>query len=107
MVWSRDHGRMLSLLDPLMLVATKLLPAAAPTADGPNYLDEAVLTQPALALAAAARETLRVGDLVRKMLECAFEALVHPSPGARTTTSDLDDVVAKLRLAIAHGCAAA
>jgi phosphate:Na+ symporter len=90
----------LVLLDPLMLAATKLLPAAPRAADGPQYLEPSVLPHPALALAGAARETLRVGDLVRKMLECAFEALVHPSPGARTTTSDLDDSVDRLQQAI-------
>ncbi len=90
----------LILLDPLIAVATKLMPAVTRAPDGPNYLDDSVLPYPAMALAGAARETLRVGDLVRKMLECTFESLVHPSPGARTTTSELDDTVDRLQQAV-------
>src|SRR5438552_6698430 len=60
----------IGLLDPLARLLEKLFPtrkdAASPAS--PRYLDETALDAPSLALADAARETLRMGDLVEVML---------------------------------------
>jgi phosphate:Na+ symporter len=61
----------LPLLDPAADLLTRLLPVA-PLADDPNrplYLAESAFESPYLALANAARETLRMGDLVETMLQ--------------------------------------
>ena len=57
----------IGLLEPLAWLLTKLFPTQ-PASDGPfapRYLDESALDTPSLALVAAARETLRMGDFVR------------------------------------------
>ena len=43
--------------------------------DGPKHLDEAALSDPPSALAAAMRETLRLGDIVEEMLDTTLTAL--------------------------------
>ena len=55
---------------------TKLLPARKDAADpaSPRYLDETALDTPSLALADAARETLRMGDVVEVMLRQVMTA---------------------------------
>jgi phosphate:Na+ symporter len=90
----------LPLLDPLTRIAARLIPPTEAQAAGPNYLDASMLETPAMALAAAGRETLRVGDLVRQMLESCFDALVRQRPDAREATSGLDDTVDRLQQAV-------
>jgi phosphate:Na+ symporter len=61
---------LVGLLDPMAALLARLLPASA-AADNPArplYLDDAALETPYLALANAARETLRLGDLLETML---------------------------------------
>jgi phosphate:Na+ symporter len=66
------------LLDPAAALLTRLLPdaARAPDPGQPHYLDAAALETPYLALANAAREVLRMGDLVETMLRRSLEALL-------------------------------
>ena len=68
----------IGLLDPLAWLLTRILPkrAQADDASAPRYLDESALATPSLALADAARETLRMGDLVERMLREVMKALM-------------------------------
>lgn len=90
----------LPLLGPVSRLAAHLIPAPAQSTRGPTYLDESVLDIPALALSAAARETLRVGDMVGKMLETSFKGLLQEDPALRSTLSGFDDDVDALQEAI-------
>ena len=90
----------LPLLGPIARLAALIIPIPAQPEKGANYLDEAVLDTPTIALAGAARETLRVSDLVLKMLERSLEALQKSAPGARTTMGLLDDDVDALHQSI-------
>ncbi|MEO5807872.1 Na/Pi cotransporter family protein [Devosia sp.] len=90
----------LPLLGPIAQISAAALPMPAEPEKGANYLDEAVLDTPPIALAAAARETLRVSDMVLKMLQASLEALHKAAPGAKTTMALLDDDVDSLHQAI-------
>lgn len=60
----------LPLIGPVGALAEKVLPASGSRArSGPEYLDDSLLDTPGMALAVAARETLRVGDIVGAMLQ--------------------------------------
>jgi phosphate:Na+ symporter len=89
----------LPLLGPIGRLAVLAIPKPATPERGTNYLDESVLDTPTIALAAAARETLRVSDIVLRMLEGSLEALRKPGPAARAV-SQLDDDVDALNQAI-------
>ncbi|MFK4811270.1 Na/Pi cotransporter family protein [Devosia sp. ZW T5_3] len=90
----------LPLLDPIAALATKLVPARAAGKQGPTYLDDGALDTPAIALAVAARETLRVGDLVGKMLEISLNGLMQNDPALRDKLGGFDDDVDALQEAI-------
>ena len=90
----------LPLLDVIAKLADRLVPIPAQTKRGPNYLDEAALDTPAIALAVAGRETLRVGDLVGKMLELSLDGLLHNDPALRAKLGAFDDEVDALQQAI-------
>lgn len=66
----------LPLVGVLAKTAEKLHPDISAQADGshPQYLDEKALKTPVIALACAARETLRMSELVEKMLDQAMTA---------------------------------
>lgn len=68
----------IGLLDNMSRVLTRLLPDRVREADParPRYLDESSLETPSLALADAARETLRMGDLVEVMLRKVMTAMM-------------------------------
>lgn len=92
----------IGLLDPLASVLTKLLPArdAATDAGAPRYLDESAFETPSLALADAARETLRMGDLVETMLRKVMDALMSNNRALVSEISRMDDAVDRLDEAI-------
>jgi len=90
----------LPLLGPIGKLAALVIRRPAKPERGANYLDDTVLDTPTIALAAAARETLRVSDLVLAMLQGSLEALRKPGPGARSNVSLLDDDVDALHQAI-------
>lgn len=68
--------------------------------DGPKHLDEAALVDPPSALAAATRETLRVGDAVEEMLETTLSALKADDEILCQGVIKLDDKVDRLQGAI-------
>ncbi|WP_130833315.1 Na/Pi cotransporter family protein [[Erwinia] mediterraneensis] len=65
----------------------------------PKHLDRSALDTPALALANAVRETLRIGDVVEQMLE-TFNKVIHGEPREDRTVRRLDDDVDVLYTAI-------
>ncbi|MGB6537389.1 MAG: Na/Pi cotransporter family protein [Xanthobacteraceae bacterium] len=80
----------------------RLLPERKQPADpsAPRHLDEAALQTPALALANAARETLRMGDLVETMLRNVMGALLNNDRKLAGEVSRLDNAVDRLNEAI-------
>jgi len=66
----------------------------------PRYLDEAALETPPLALANAARETLRMGDTVEAMLRDVMTAIMNNDRSLTLDVSRRDNVVDKLNEAI-------
>ena len=90
------------LLAPLAALLTRLIPAR-PLADDPSaprYLDESTLDTPSLALADAARETLRLGDVVETMLRQVMTALMTGDRVLVGTVSRMDNTVDRLEEAI-------
>ena len=81
----------LPLLGPLVRLAEKLIPDTVEDKAAPRYLDDSALSTPALALSAAARETLRLGDMVRDMLEASMEALKTSDPGVRAQLAEIEN----------------
>lgn len=90
----------LPLIGPVGRLATLAFPTPTSPRRGVHYLDDSVLDTPTIALAAAARETLRVSDLVLGMLQASLEALCKPGPKSRSTMAVLDDDVDALNQAI-------
>ncbi len=82
-------------LDPFARLLEKMLPARKRTSDpsAPRYLDEAALDAPSLALADAARETLRMGDVVERMLGNIMTALLTNDRGLAAEVSRDDNIV--------------
>ena len=62
----------------------------------PRHLDEGALQTPALALANAARETLRIGDTVEHMLDGMLEVIKTNDPRKVDEVIKLDDDVDRL-----------
>ena len=76
-------------------------PADAAGADeGPRYLDESLLDTPPVALAMAARETLRMGDIVERMLVDTLRVLEFDDQALRREVEASDDEVDRLHEAI-------
>ena len=92
----------IGLLDPLAWLLERLFPARAPSADpsAPRYLDESMLETPSLALADAARETLRMGDTVEVMLRQVMIALITNDRALVGEVSRMDNAVDRLDEAI-------
>lgn len=92
----------LPLLGPYAAVLRRLVPAQVAAADPgrPMYLDAAAGEVPALAIAAAAREALRMADILSAMLEGAQEALASGDRTRIAETRRLDDVLDRLNRAI-------
>ncbi len=90
------------LLRPLARLLRRILPARAVPTDPsrPVYLNLAALEIPAVALAAAAREALRMADVVEAMLHAALEALDRGDRHRIAETKRLADVVGRLNGAI-------
>jgi phosphate:Na+ symporter len=92
----------LPVLGPFARLLAWLLPArAAPTDPSrPVYLDEAARETPAIALAGAAREALRMADVLEAMLRGAFDAIDGGDRMRVAATKGLDDVLDRLNRAI-------
>jgi phosphate:Na+ symporter len=92
----------IGLLDPLARLLVRMFPArkAAVDPSSPRYLDESALDTPSLALADAARETLRMGDFVEIMLRQVMTALMTNDRELAREVSRMDNAVDKLDEAI-------
>ncbi|MCP3444140.1 Na/Pi cotransporter family protein [Bradyrhizobium sp. CCGUVB14] len=92
----------IGLLDPMSRLLTRLLPDRVQETDParPRYLDETALESPSLALADAARETLRMGDLVETMLRKVMAAMMTGDRSLVDQVSKTDNVVDSLDEAI-------
>jgi len=92
----------LPVLDPFARLLVRLLPARAAPSDPsqPIYLDEAARETPAIALAGAAREALRMADVLEAMLHGACEALDRGERNSIATAKRLDNVLDRLNGAI-------
>ena len=90
------------LLDPLAWLLSKMFTARAHVDDpsAPRYLDDNELETPALALANAARETLRMGDTVEVMLREVMGALMSNNRTTVVEVSRMDNIVDRLDEAI-------
>jgi phosphate:Na+ symporter len=92
----------IGLLDAMSRLLTWLLPDRVQEADParPRYLDESALETPSLALADAARETLRMGDQVEVMLRKVMTAMMTGDRALVEQVSKTDNVVDSLDEAI-------
>jgi phosphate:Na+ symporter len=92
----------LPALGPYAWVLRKLLPArvAADDPSRPRYLDQTALESPPIALAAAAREALRMADALEAMLAQAADALASTDRRRIGEVRRLDDVLDRLNTAI-------
>jgi phosphate:Na+ symporter len=92
----------LPLLDAVAWLLTKILPARQRINEisGPRYLDENALDTPSIALADAARETLRMGDFVEMMLRHVMQAMMTGNRSIVAEVSRMDNTVDRLDEAI-------
>ena len=75
-------------------------PVSSPDPSRPIYLDPTAIESPSLALTCAARETLRMGDFIERMLRETIDALVMDDRKLVSTIERMDNVVDKLYEAI-------
>jgi phosphate:Na+ symporter len=82
-------------LDGVARLLERLFPERARDADParPRYLDETALETPSLALADAARETLRMGDTVEQMLRNVMAAMMTNDRALVDQVSRMDNIV--------------
>lgn len=92
----------IGLLDTMSRLLTRFLPDRVQTTDParPRYLDETALETPSLALTDAARETLRMGDLVEIMLRKVMAAMMTGDRALVDQVSKTDNIVDGLDEAI-------
>ncbi|WP_135466872.1 Na/Pi cotransporter family protein [Crenalkalicoccus roseus] len=92
----------LPLLPALARLLQRALPERPPDEEEgrPRYLDEAALRTPAVALANAARETLRIADAVEAMLKGSAAAFRGEDREVAKEVSRTDDVVDRLHRAV-------
>ncbi len=92
----------IGLLDPIAALLMRLLPDRVQEANParPRYLDESALETPSLALADAARETLRMGDMVETMLRKVMTAMMTNDRALVDQVSKTDNAVDGLDEAI-------
>ncbi|MBI3513365.1 MAG: Na/Pi cotransporter family protein, partial [Proteobacteria bacterium] len=85
----------LPLLGPFARLLERLIPARVIATDPsqPLYLDAAARETPAIALACAAREALRMADVLETMLRGALDGLDHGDRKRIAETRRLDDVL--------------
>ncbi|UFS68219.1 Na/Pi cotransporter family protein (plasmid) [Paracoccus denitrificans] len=83
----------LPLVGPLCTLIERLVPASRDPAASRSQLDDSLLPMPAMALPVAARETLRLGDLVVEMLERTLAAMRTSDEAALAEVSRLEERV--------------
>ena len=92
----------IGLLDPLARLSTRLIPSA-PLADDPGkprYISDAALSTPSIALADAAREVLRIVDVVEAMLRVFLDALRSDDRKLLAEIGAMDNTLDRLHNAI-------
>ncbi len=89
-------------LDAMAWLLVRVLPERRQSADPflPHYLDEGTLDTPSLAIANAARETLRMGDTVETMLRQIMTAIMTDDRKLASDVSQMDNIVDRLTEAI-------
>jgi phosphate:Na+ symporter len=91
----------IGLLGPLAQLCRHLLPSPPVTDPGaPRYINEAALATPAVALAEASRETLRMIDILETMMRDLADALRHDDRKRASEIGALDDRLDRLHRAI-------
>jgi phosphate:Na+ symporter len=92
----------IGLIGPVGRLCDRLLPSrpAPEDAGKARYLDPAAAEQPAIAMANAARETLRMGDLVEQMLLQSLQVFRTDDRNLLRAVEQLDDAVDSLHEAI-------
>jgi phosphate:Na+ symporter len=91
----------LPVIDPVARLLTRLVrDAENPSDKRVNHLDDAALERPALALANATREVMRLADTVELMLQETILTFRDGDEGRRVHISRLDDEVDRLQEAI-------
>jgi phosphate:Na+ symporter len=92
----------LFLTEPVARLAERLMPDRPDEDDPskPRYLDPSALTTPALAIGCAAREAMRVGDVVEQMLAGVLTVLKTNDRALAERLRQMDDVVDDLYTAI-------
>ena len=90
------------LLRPIARLLVWLFPTRVtqPDPSKPIYLDPAARETPVIALAGAAREALRMADVLEAMLRSALEAIDQGDRKRGVATRGLDDVLDRLNRAI-------
>jgi phosphate:Na+ symporter len=88
----------LPVLGPFARLLVKAMPASATPTDPsqPLYLDQAAREMPAVALAGAAREALRMADVLEAMMRDALDALDRGDRDRVSAAKGLDDVLDRL-----------
>ena len=88
-------------LTPVDRLTRRLMPDIAAEADfAPRYLDKSALETPSVALAAAARETLRMSDIVSRMLDETMTVFTRDDSKLAKAIEHSDDAVDRLHEAI-------
>jgi phosphate:Na+ symporter len=89
-------------LDQVARLLERLFPErkAQPDEGAPAYLDPSAIDTPALALASAARESLRMGEMVEAMLSQAMRALLTQDKTLVAEISRRDNAIDRLHEAI-------
>ena len=92
----------IGFLDPIARLCTALVPTPTGTPDPgrPQYLNTEPASTPSIALAAAAREVLRIVDTVETMLRTFLEALQKDDRRLLGSLADMDDTVDSLHNAV-------
>ena len=92
----------LPLLTPYADLLRRWLPTQVDEADPsrPIYLDPAAVETPTVALGGAAREALRLADVLESMLQGVRDALGNPDRRQIAEAKQLDDILDKLNAAI-------
>lgn len=94
----------IGLLDPLARLCIRLLPAPEVAAGpgSPRYIGQAPPSSSTVALADAARETLRMVDIVESMLRMFHEALRSDDRKLLVRLAEVDDTLDDLHAAVKH-----
>ena len=90
------------LIDPVGRLVARLLPEppAEETANQPRHLDPAAIDTPTIAIACAARETLRMADAAEIMLKRTLDVLRTDNRKLVAEIERMDDVIDRLHEAI-------